>query len=142
VFCREHAMQLHRDRDDFEAAGVELAVVGQGTPRHAAHFRGEYGLGFRLLVDPDREAYKAAGAKRATVSELFGPRVMARGFRAAAANRIAQGRTQGDAGQLGGVLVVVPDGAVTYAHMAEDASDVPPNEEILQAARSAAERHV
>src|ERR1700750_2498053 len=38
TFCRSHAVQLHRDRQKFEAAGVRLAVIGQGTPAHAAHF--------------------------------------------------------------------------------------------------------
>ena len=133
-------MQLHRDRERFAAVGAELAAIGMGTPKHAAHFRREYDVGFTLLVDPDRRAYEAAGTKRATVSELFGPRVLARGARATVSERVFQGRRQGDVAQLGGVLVIAPDGAVVYAHMSESAGDVPPNEELLQAARLAAGR--
>ena len=43
-------MQLHRHREEFEEAGARLAVIGQGTPRHAEHFIEEYGLdGMQVL---------------------------------------------------------------------------------------------
>lgn len=134
-------MQLHRAREDFDAAGVRLAVVGQGTPRHAEHFIDEYDLdGMQVLVDPDRKTYELAGAKIATTDELFHPRIVARGTKTAATERIVQGRTQGHNAQLGGVLVVAPGGEIAYAHMADDASDNAPVEEILKAARAAADK--
>ena len=49
-----------------------------------------------------------------------------------------QGRIVGHAAQLGGVLIVKPDGSIPYAHLSEDASDNPPNDEVLAAARAAA----
>ena len=131
-------MQLHRDREEFEAAGVNLVVIGQGTPEHARHFEEQHDLDLTLLVDPDRKTYKAAGAKKATLSELFGPRVVLRGLRAVAGERVVQGRTIGHPAQLGGVLVVAPGGAVTWAHLADDAGDNPPNATVLEAAREAA----
>jgi peroxiredoxin len=133
-------VQLHRDREEFEAAGVRLAVIGQGTPKHAAHFIDEYGLdGMQVLVDPGRKTYKVAGTKIATAAELFDPRVVARGVKVAATERLVQGKTDGHAAQLGGVLVVARDGRVVWAHMADDASDNPPNSEVLKAARAAAD---
>ena len=55
-------MQLHRDREKFYAAGARLVVIGQGTPRHAQHFREQFDLDdLEILVDPDREAYAIAG---------------------------------------------------------------------------------
>ena len=140
MFCREHALQLQRDRDRFDAAGVELAVIGQGTPENADHFRRKYDLDLRVLVDPERRAYAAAGAKVATFTELLGPRVVARGARRAAKAGVVQGRTVGHTAQLGGVLVIAPGGAVAYAHMADDASDNAPNDEVLEAARAASTR--
>ena len=133
-------MQLHRDREQFEEAGARLAVIGQGTPRHAEHFVDEYDLdGMEVLVDPERKTYKAAGAKIATVDELYSPKVVARGTKLAATERLVQGRTQGHGAQLGGVLVIAPDGRVVWAHMADDASDNPPNEDVLKAVRRAAD---
>ncbi|MEA2308737.1 MAG: hypothetical protein QOI65_1023 [Thermoleophilaceae bacterium] len=133
-------MQLHRDREEFERAGARLAAIGQGTPKHAQHFIDEYGLdGMQVLVDPDRKTYEAAGAKIATGAELMDPRVVARGLKVAATERLVQGKTQGHAAQLGGVLVVAPDGRVVWAHMANDASDNPPNAEVLKAVRAVAD---
>jgi len=131
-------VQLHRDRDEFEAAGVELAVIGQGSPRHARAFKDDHDLEFTLLVDRDRKTYEAVGAKMGGVTDLFGPRVALRGLKAVAGERVVQGRTIGHPAQLGGVLVVAPDGEIVWSHLAKDAGDNPPNEAVLEAAREAA----
>ena len=131
-------MQLHRDREEFEAAGVELAVIGQGTPKHARAFKDDHGLEFTLLVDPDRKTYEAAGAKMGGVTDLFGPRVALRGLKAVAGERVVQGRTIGHPAQLGGVLVIARGGQIVWSHLANDAGDNPPNEAVLEAARKAA----
>jgi peroxiredoxin len=134
-------VQLHRARGEFEEAGARLAAIGQGTPRHAEHFMEEYGLdGMQVLVDPARETYELAGAKIATVDELWHPKIVARATKIAATDRLVQGKTQGHSAQLGGVLVVARDGEITYADMADDASDNAPTEEVLKAARAAADK--
>jgi hypothetical protein len=130
-------VQLHRDRAKFEQAGVRLVVVGQGRPEQAEHFQKTQGVDLHMLVDADREAYRAAGAKVGTFNELLGPRVVAKGIRRAAASRVHQGRTLGHPAQLGGVLLVMPDGSIPYSHLSEDASDNPPNDEVLAAVREA-----
>jgi peroxiredoxin len=133
-------VQLHRHREELDEAGVRLGVIGQGSPRHAEHFIDEHGLdGMQVLVDPDRKTYEAAGAKIATVDELLHPRIAARAARITATERMVQGRTQGHAAQLGGVLVVTRDGRVVWARMADDASDSAPVEEVLKAARAASD---
>ena len=130
-------MQLHRDRSKFEAAGVRLAVIGQGTPAHAQHFRDSHRLDIALYVDKARESYKAAGTKIATFSELLGPRVVAKGAVASRRDGVVQGRTIGHPAQLGGVMVVKPGGEIAYVHLADDAGDNPSNDEVLKAAREA-----
>jgi hypothetical protein len=131
-------VQLHRDREKFDAAGAALVIVGQGTPRHAQHFREQFDLeGLEVLVDPDREAYKLAGTKVGTVSELLGPRSVMSGIKRAATERVVQGPTQGHPAQLGGVLVVAKAGAVAWSHIADNAADNPPNEDVLAAVKDA-----
>jgi hypothetical protein len=128
-------VQLHRARDRFEAAGLRLVVIGQGTPAHALEFRARNHVdGLTMLVDESRASYDAAGAKVATVSELLGPRVVARGTISGLRTRLRQTATRGHPAQLGGVLLVLPDGSVPYAHLAEDASDNAAADEILAAA--------
>lgn len=132
-------MQLHRDQAEFARATVELVAIGNGTVEQAAAFVRSQGLdGLRLVVDPERRVYEAAGARVGTLSQLVGPRVMLAGARLAAGGSGArQGQVIGHAAQLGGVLIVAPDGSVPYAHLAENAADLAPEEEVLEAARKA-----
>ena len=132
-------MQLHRARKEFEDAGVALVLIGQATPRHATRFRRMLGLEFPVLADKHRESYKAAGAKVGTFMELLGPKSVSVGAirTARSGGKIRQGRTIGHPAQLGGALVVRPDGTVAWSHMSEDASDNASPQEILEAARRA-----
>ncbi len=131
-------MQLHRARQDFEAAGASLTLIGQATPRHAAHFRRRQDVDLTVLADDDRRSYKAAGAKVATLAELLGPKVVAKGAATSARTGVVQGRTVGHPAQLGGAMVIVPGGEVAWSHMSQDASDNAEPEEILTAVRHAA----
>lgn len=130
-------MQLHGARSEFEALGAQLVLIGQATPRHAAHFRRRFGLEVPVLADEQRQSYKAAGAKIATFGELLGPRVVAKGVATSRRHGVRQGRTIGHPAQLGGAMVIAPGGAVTWSHMSEDASDNAPPEEILAALEDA-----
>jgi len=137
--CRAHAVELHRARDDFAAAGVRLAVIGHGRPEHARDFqRAQKVEGLELYVDSGRDAYRAAGTKVATLGELFNPGSVAQAAKNLASDRIVQGLVKGHAAQLGGVLIVKPDGTVPFAHLAEDAADNAPAGEVVEAARAAA----
>jgi hypothetical protein len=130
-------VQLHRARKKFEDAGVSLVLIGQGTPRQAARFRDQWEIELPVLVDRKRESYRAAGAKVATMGELLGPRSFSRGAAKtlASGGRIRQGRVIGHPAQLGGTLLVLPDGSIPWSHMSDDASDNASPEEILAAAR-------
>lgn len=127
------AVQLHRSHEDLEAAGGRIVLIGQATPRHAAHFRRRLELEWPVLADEERASYRAAGAKVATAGELLGPKVVAKGVQASRRSNVVQGRTIGHPAQLGGVLVVRPDGAVAWSHMAEDAADNATPEQIIAA---------
>jgi hypothetical protein len=129
---------LDRARQQFEAPGGRLVLIGQLSPRHAAHFRRRQVIEVPVLADEGRVSYKAAGAKMATMGELLGPSVVAKGFLTTARTGRMQTRTVGHPAQLGGAMVVAPDGRVLWSHMAQDASDNAEPEEILAAVRRAA----
>ncbi len=130
-------MQLHRAQQEFEAAGVNLVMIGQATPRQAAQFKRRLDIDLPILADEQRESYKAAGAKIATMSELLGPKMITRGMSASRKLGVHQGRTVGHPAQLGGAMLITPDGSVAWSHMSDDASDNASPEEILEAARAA-----
>lgn len=129
---------MDRARDRFEAAGVNLVLIGQLTPRHAAHFQRRQNIELPVLADKDRASYEAAGAKVATFSELLGPKVVAKGLLTARETGQRQGKTLGHPAQLGGAMLIAPGGEVVWSHMADDAGDNASPEEILAAIASAA----
>ena len=143
VFCRQLAVDIHRHRHQFEEADVELVMIGFGTPEDAREFRRLQNVDLKLLVDPDRKVYGMAGAKVGTLGEVIGPRQVWRGLVATVMSRIGQGsiavhqgKILGHAAQLGGVLVIAPDGSVRYAYLSEQSGDNPPAREVLAAARA------
>ena len=102
-------MQLHRE-------GIEnLVVVGNGAPMFIEGFRETTGFTGPIYTDPSLEVYNAAQLKRGLGTMLKLGAVAAtvgslrRGFR--------QAKTQGDATQQGGVLVIAPDGRILYHHI-------------------------
>ncbi len=129
-------MQLHRAREPFEAAGARLVLIGQAGARQAAHFRRRMGIDLPVLADAERASYRAAGARRGGVAELVGARSIATGVRHAVRSGVMQGRPVGDVAQLGGAMVVRPDGTVAFARMAEHAGDNVEPAELLEAVRA------
>ena len=110
-------------REQFHAAGAEIVLIGQATPKDAADFRRQFELELTVLADERRISYKAIGARMAGVTGLFGPRVLLRAFSTVLGRRVRQGRTVGHPAQLGAALVIAPGNRVLFAQRARDASD-------------------
>jgi AhpC/TSA antioxidant enzyme len=130
-------VQLHRAREEFRATGGSLVLIGQASPRQAAHFRRRYTPGLPVLADGERASYRAAGAGHMKATEVFNPVVVAKSLRATARSGTVQGRIIGDAAQLGGAMVVRPDGSIAWSRMARDVADNPSVDELLAALRAA-----
>jgi peroxiredoxin len=128
-------VQLYGAQDEIEAAGVKLVLIGQATPRHASHFRRTMNIALPVLADERRDSYAAAGAKVATMGELLGPKMVAKGLNASRKLGVRQGKMIGHPAQLGGAMIVTSDGAVAWSHMSEDASDNAEPQEIIAAVR-------
>jgi hypothetical protein len=132
-------VQLHRAKEDFDATGGELVLIGQASPRAAAHFRRKYTPDLPVLADSERATYDAAGAGRMKPTEMIDPLVGVKSLRATLRSGAVQGRPVGDIAQLGGAMVVLPDGTITWSKMAENVADNAAPEEILEALRAAAQ---
>ena len=132
-------MQLHRAREQFEQAGIGLALIGQATPRHAKHFAKKLELdGETILADEERRTYKIAGFKKASIGGLLGPKSVLSGVKHGARSGVVQGRIVGDAAQLGGAMVIDTDGEVLFRQASENAGDTIEPSDLLAHARSAA----
>lgn len=124
-------MQLHRRIDRIHAAGYELVVIGNGSPSFMAGFRETTGYTGPLYTDPSLELYKAAGLKRG-VFKVVSPRAAIAALGALRGGH-RQGRTQGDALQQGGTMVIDRAGRVLWSHVDDFAGDNADPEEVLRA---------
>ena len=111
-------------RDDiqrWQAEGIRVALVGNGTRAFAQAFREDFELDCPVLIDPDLVAYRAAGLRRGAEA-LLSRRLIGDALRARRAGAKQTG-VQGDAWQLGGAFVFQQGGELLLAHRAESAGD-------------------
>ncbi|BDG03657.1 hypothetical protein AMOR_26530 [Anaeromyxobacter oryzae] len=123
---------MHRAKDEIHARGAEVVIVGNGAPHFARAFREDLGLTTPLYTDPTLATYRALEFRRGVVATLLSGRTWLHALRAMRAG-FRQGRTEGDALQLGGVLVVRPDGEIAYRYASAEAGDHPPLADVLAA---------
>ena len=121
---------------EIEAEGARLVVVTPQSADRAATWREEVSLGEALVIaDPERTLYKALGARRPRPLWVLRPRVAAVGMRAILAGD-RPGVTKGDDTlQLGADVVVDRDGQIAFLHLASDAADRTPPEEMIAVLR-------
>jgi len=116
--------------DEIERRSVTLVVIGNGQPEHARAFRKDEGIPFALWVDPEMEAYRAAGLRRG-VTKTLSARSVGHAVRALRGGHRQQ-KVQGDPWQLGGTFVITPEGESIYEQVSREAGDHAPLEEVLQ----------
>lgn len=132
TFCREHIAQLRQDEARFRELGATIALISLSSPEATAEFcatRAPEDI-FVCLSDPEKQAYRAFGLRRADIGELLAPHLWARGLQNMLHGHFA-GMPKGDVYQLPGVFIVDRAGVVRYAHRHRDAADNPPNFELL-----------
>ena len=112
-------------------AGAELIVIGNGTAQQAQWFLDDTGLNAPVYTDPDLNVYRAIGARHGLRS-LLHPMVIVRALQAWKKG-YRQAGVMGDATQVGGLLIVHPDGSIPYVHRSSYAGDTPTPAAILKA---------
>jgi peroxiredoxin len=111
--CRNEMLGLQEHLDDFHDAGATLFGVSADSPFSQGAFREEHGLEFDLVSDMDGDTIEAYGlAMDIPDLGLYG-----------VANRA--------------VFVLDDAGTVTYSWVADDPTNEPDYEAVLDAARSA-----
>jgi hypothetical protein len=123
---------LRDHQHEFYEYGAGLAAIGLGDMRYARIFREETRIQFPLLVDEQREAYRAAGLRKGSLLHLL------RGDNAAARKRAkAAGHRQHRLGrnpfQLGGSFVLGPGNVDRYIHLSKTFGDNAPIPALLAA---------
>lgn len=118
--------------DKFKSKGARLAAVGLGDVNYARAFREETGITFPLLMDDQKEAYRAVGLKKASLLHLLRKdNALARKRAKAGGHR--QHKLGKDPLQLGGSFVFAPGNKDLLAHVSETFGDNASPESILEA---------
>ncbi len=106
----------------FAQAGVRLAAIGLGDRNYARLFREESGISFPLLIDEQRQAYRVAGLRKASLLHLLRRDNFAARARAKQAGH-RQHRLGKDPLQLGGSFVFAPGNVDRFAHISATFGD-------------------
>lgn len=118
-------------QSEFERRDANVVVIGNGKPMHAQMFAEDVRVPFTLWVDPQMQAYQAAGLRRG-VTAVFSLR-MAKHAARAMKGGFRQTKTQGDPWQNGGVFVISPQGQSLYEQVSREAGDHAAVADILRA---------
>lgn len=127
-------MQQHHS--EFEARGVRVLAIGQGTGREAGKVCRGVGTDFACYGDPGRDAYRAFEFPRAdwwsvTAKPFFeNPSLAFRRIRKANLEGTLMPHT--DVLQLPGVVIVDGTGVVRYLHRSKKTDDLPAAAEIFR----------
>lgn len=128
--------ELRPHVDELRALGVDPWVIGSGTPAQARDFqRHLQAESLPVLVDQALASYAAAGWKRSMAATMH-PKSWLHGMKSMIAH--PQRKTAGDPWQLGGAIIVRPDGEVTFRFRSETGGDHPAIATLLDEARKAA----
>jgi peroxiredoxin len=125
TFCREALADLAAMREEIEKSGTRLVLVHMGTEEHARGFFAKYGLSeVPRVSDRGRALYRAFGLRRGGLADLFGPKVLVRGFEAGILRRHGVGKLVGDGFQMPGVFLIYHSEIIrSYRH--QSAADRP-----------------
>jgi peroxiredoxin len=117
---------LANDSERVLGLGAGIVLVSQAEPERSAAFAEHRGIGFQMLCDPHRAAYRAYGLGDGSLDQIvYREMNVAEGLEMADRFR-AQGRYLVDSPwQLAGEFIVEPGGLVKFAHRYAHCNDFP-----------------
>ena len=122
---------MRREQTVYAAVGLQIVLIGLGTPDRAQEFREALDLPFQVLCDPEKISYQAFGLlRRLNVLREANP-LSVWNF-VADSTRYGLGSSDQDIMQLGGVFVVDQTGTVCFVFEAMRASERPKTADVVQ----------
>lgn len=123
-----------RDRhEEIASAGGAVVAIGMGWPQAAAAFKQEFRIPFPLLVDRTKESYRALGMTRGSWWDVAGPHVWTRALHNVLKGHPPLARAKQDVLQLGGTVVVTPDGELSLIHRSKSSDENLPVDDMIDA---------
>lgn len=131
--CKEMLEELVAGRERITQAGLDIAVVMQGTPEATAKFAQQFAPGLVCLADPERKAYEAYGLERGNLFQTFlNPKVWSAISRSRRKGYAVEVPPEGqDAMQMSGTFIISPQGRIELPYYYDHIADHPPLELLL-----------
>lgn len=131
--CKEMLEELVKGREKIENAGLNIAIITQGTPAVTAIFAQEFAPGLLCLSDPSREAYTAYGLERGNLFQTFlNPKVWSAVSKSNKKGYAVEAPPVGqDAMQMSGTFIISQDGRIALPYYYDHIADHPPLEILL-----------
>ncbi len=131
--CKEMLDELVAGKDAIENAGLEMAVILQGTVEASALFAKRFAPGLTVLADPERKAYLAYGLERGNIFQTFlNWKVWKAIGRARRKGYKVETPPEGqDAMQMSGTFIISKDGRIELPYYYDNIADHPPLDLLL-----------
>ena len=124
---------MGQHKDELQAAGLHIAAVGLGEPKHAQRYCGKLAPGIDCLTHTTTEPYYAYGLRQATAKELASVSLFAASARALVKG-YRQGEATGDVRMLPGTFIIDREGTIVYTYYSKHAGDDPNIHDLVEAA--------
>ena len=117
--------------------GVGIVALFFSQVRRLPDYRVHFDIpdDIALLADEGRTVYKAYGMRVGSLREIYSPQVIAKYARLIRGGMKMQMKTDEDTRQLGGDVIVGPDGRIILAHCSKNQADRPTPEAMAAALR-------
>ena len=119
---------------------VTFALVTFSDPKYLRAYRQRTGWDFPILTDIDRSIYQMFGYGRGSVWRVYGWKVVKRYATLLRSGRIGRmEKATEDTLQLGGDVVIAPDGSVQWIYRGAGPDDRPSVDDIISQTQQARE---
>lgn len=132
--CKEMLEELSQGKQRIEEAGLNIAVVTQGTPAITAIFASEYAPGLATYSDPERKAYEAFGLERGNLFQTFlNPKVWSAVAKSSKKGYAVEPAPAGqDAMQMSATFIINQQGKIILPYYYDHIADHPPLDLLLE----------
>ena len=122
--------------DDASDNSPVVALVTFTNPDNLARHQEQLGLSFPVLSDPDRKFYQLFGFGRGSVRRVWGLKTIKRYLQLGLQSMKGLRVPTEDTLQLGGDVVIGPDGRIRFLYRSEGPDDRPLVQDMVVATRS------
>lgn len=132
IACRAHAVDIWQKKDLYQKGNTKIFFVGNGQPHFIKSFKEDLKIqDSTVYTDPTLSSFHSAGFKRGFLRTVGPSGVLNHlKLKSEGHKQVGHEKGMGDLWQLGGLLVVKPDGKVAYHFISEAKGDFPAEEEV------------